>query len=183
MTSTAEETAKPRNEKQNRVYMISSQSKYHHNHACPTADVPHYTGICIASHLNCSNRASSPFSAGFVTPMNGLSLASHNVPSGGSLPVWIYARTCRAMHRLGELIMQWPSESDAKTTEPGQRVAMVWALYIMFSIRWCGDRCWGWREAYFRSGVTGSRWLPRMSIGSNVCPLNGPGTRHFGLML
>ena len=32
------------------------------------------------------------------------------------------------MHRLGELIMQWPSESEAKTTEPGQRVAMVWAL-------------------------------------------------------
>ena len=43
------------------------------------------------------------------------------------------------MHRLGELIMQWPSESDAKTTEPGQRVAMVWALYTMVSIRWRGD--------------------------------------------
>ena len=35
------------------------------------------------------------------------------------------------MHRLGELIMQWPSESDAKTTEPGQRVAMVWALRVV----------------------------------------------------
>ena len=45
---------------------------------------------------------------------------------------------CCAMHRLGELIMQWPSESDANTTEPGQRDAMVWALdlesqYLGFS--------------------------------------------------
>lgn len=35
-----------------------------------------------------------------------------------------------AMHKLGELIMQWPSESDAKTTEPGQREAMAWALVL-----------------------------------------------------
>ena len=90
------------------------------------------------------------------------------------------------MHRLGELIMQWPSESDAKTTEPGQRVAMVWALYIRVSTRRCrgvmmdGFR---WRGAYFRSGVTGSYWLPSISIGVDVVPANGPGTRHFGLML
>ena len=43
------------------------------------------------------------------------------------------------MHRFGELIMQWPSESEAKTTEPGQRVAVEWALYTTVSIRECGD--------------------------------------------
>ena len=40
------------------------------------------------------------------------------------------------MHRFGELIMQWPSESDARTTEPGQRVAMVWALWTVISSCW-----------------------------------------------
>ena len=35
--------------------------------------------------------------------------------------------------------MQWPSESDAKTTEPGQREAVVWALCVMVNTRWsCG---------------------------------------------
>lgn len=30
--------------------------------------------------------------------------------------------------------MQWPSESDAKTTEPGQREAIVWALCVVVSV-------------------------------------------------
>lgn len=34
------------------------------------------------------------------------------------------------MHRFGELNMQWPSPSEARTTEPGQREAMVWALRL-----------------------------------------------------
>ena len=62
--------------------------------------------------------------------MNGLSLASHTVPPGGNCPVWMYSRTYRAMHRFGELNMQWPSPSEARTTEPGQREAMVWALRL-----------------------------------------------------
>ena len=41
----------------------------------------------------------------------------------------------RAMQRLGELIMQCPSESDVKTTEPGQREARVWALCVIVSVR------------------------------------------------
>ena len=50
------------------------------------------------------------------------------------------------MHRLGELIMQWPSESDARTTEPGQREAMAWALYITVSIWFCSGAKYGVRE-------------------------------------
>lgn len=95
------------------------------SHPFPSSN---YTGMFLACDINCSNKASSPFSAGFVTPINGLSLTSHTVPSEGISPVWKYFRMYRAMHRLGELIMQWPSESDAKTTELGQREAMVWAL-------------------------------------------------------
>lgn len=90
------------------------------------------------------------------------------------------------MHRLGELIMQWPSASDAKTTEPGQRVAMVWALYVEVRTCWCRGVMmdeFSWREAYLRSGVTGSNLFPKNSIGVDVFPANGPGTRHFGLML
>lgn len=52
----------------------------------------------------------------------------------------------RAMQRFGELIMQCPSESEAKTTEPGQREARVWALYIIVST---GLSCCG---AYDKSG-------------------------------
>lgn len=85
-------------------------------------------------------------SAGFVAPMNGLSLASHTVPSEGSSPVCIYFRTCRAMHRLVELIMQWPSEFDAKTTEPGQREAMAWALYVASVSGYLVVRRMGFRE-------------------------------------
>ena len=48
----------------------------------------------------------------------------------------------RARHRFGELIMQWPSESDAKTTEPGQREAVKWALCVLVRIRWF----WGWEK-------------------------------------
>ncbi len=96
--------------------------------------VHNHTGIFLACDFSRSNKASSPFSAGFVTPMNGLSLASHTVFLGGNSPVWKYFRMYRAMHRLGELIMQWPSESDARTTEPGQRDAMVWALWVINGI-------------------------------------------------
>ena len=94
--------------------------------------VPNQTGICLACHLNSSNSASSPFSAAFVTPRNGLSLASHTVPSDGNSPVWKYLRIYRAMHRLGELIMQWPSESASKTTEPGHRDAIACALWVLY---------------------------------------------------
>ena len=88
------------------------------------------------------------------------------------------------MHRFGELIMQWPSESDARTTEPGQRVSMVSALRIEVSSCWSrGVMDWFcWRGSYLRSGVTGSYWLPSISIGVSVFPPNGPGTLHFGLI-
>lgn len=78
--------------------------------------------------------------------MNGLSLALHTVPSEGSSPVCIYFRTCRAMPRLVELIMQWPSEFDAKTTEPGQREAMAWALYVASVSGYLVVRRMGFRE-------------------------------------
>lgn len=42
--------------------------------------------------------------------------------------------------------MQWPSESDAKTTEPGQQEAMAWALYVA-SVSGCSVvRRMGFRE-------------------------------------
>lgn len=96
----------------------------------PSISLPSYSKYLLASDRNRSSNASSPSSGGFVTPMNGLSLASHTVPLGGVPPVWKYFRIYRAMHRLGELNMQWPSESDVKTTEPGQREAIVWAFRI-----------------------------------------------------
>lgn len=96
----------------------------------PSNSLPGHSGYLLASDLNRSSKASSPSSGGFVTPINGLSLASHTVPLGGISPVWKYFRIYLAMHRLGELNMQWPSASDAKTTEPGQREAIVWALVL-----------------------------------------------------
>ena len=122
----------------------------------PSISLPGHSGYLLASDRNRSSKAPSPSSGGFVTPMNGLSLASHTVPLGGISPVWKYLRIYRAMHRLGELNMQWPSESDAKTTEPGQREAMVWAL-VLWPVS-AGMVVWrrGFGEVYFRIGVTGS---------------------------
>lgn len=48
-------------------------------------------------------------------------------------------------------------------------------------VYWCEGL--GLKGNLLSSGVTGSKRLPRMSIGSDVCPGNGPGTRHFGLTL
>lgn len=128
----------------------------------PSISLPSYSGYLLASDLNRSSNASSPSSGGFVTPRNGLSLASHTVPLGGISPVWKYLRIYRAMHRLGELNMQWPSASDAKTTEPGQREAIAWAL-VLWSV---SDGMVVWRRG-FGEGLL-SDWRNRiMSISQN----------------
>jgi hypothetical protein len=62
-----------------------------------------------------------------------------------------------------------PSESCWRTTDPGKRWAIVWALQDV-SIQ----RIWLRELPYFRSGVTGSRELPITSRGWDVWPSIGP---------